>query len=782
LLINNLLSAHTFTGRIINEGSQPVEFVNVTLLALPDSTLVGGTTSAENGDFSLTANKLAKIYLLRISMLGYETLTKTIESSVQNLGDIIIKTNAVQLQEISVAVQLPKIRFEKGAYIADIQNSMVAKGNTVESLLNQLPSVWASSNGISIGGKGGVTVYINDRQVNMQGEALMKYLQSLRSEDIAKIEIMPNPTAEFSAEGGGGVIRIITKRIITEGFNGTVSTTTMYKNHFGVAPYWSLQYNKGKFSGWLGFSGEKSKWLSYLEENSQDFVTGTNYNTCGTDTIFDKNYSTALTLNYDFNRFNKLIFYASYMYWGKDEHLEKTTNLSGRLSEDITLTENNQRSEQDMYSYSFSVNYDLLLDSLGKNKFTILADYVNQYKYDVKDFFNYVNKDKNGNLIFDENLLNEQQKPYRIYSAELRYKHDLGKFGSGQAGLKYGYSIVKNDFVNYENTAGSWLLNPEVGYDYQYSEKLSSVFYQYNLAKGKWTLTAGVRGEYTDGRVEGMGEAHERFDLFPSIYYDYKLNEHHNLGFSYTRRIRRISYFTLLPQRYYSSRYTVFEGNPDLKPNILDNVNFNYFIDRKYSFSVSYSHSNNALSRYNKTELIDNRSVLVSTYIDGVKEQNFNFNAYVPVKFANWWSSTNQANIYVNAYKTTENEHNNFNYDIFTQHDFSLPHGIHGQILYRYMSESKDAYSISYPYHLLNIAIRKSLLKDDNLNIKLEANRLIFNKSGQEIKTAQAFVQNYMYGKNPLFRLTLSYSFSSGKIKQVQSIQNSNEQEKGRTY
>jgi hypothetical protein len=83
---------------------------------------------------------------------------------------------------------------------------------------------------------------------------------------------------------------------------------------------------------------------------------------------------------------------------------------------------------------------------------------------------------------------------------------------------------------------------------------------------------------------------------------------------------------------------------------------------------------------------------------------------------------------------------------------------------------------------LLNIAIEKSLLKDDKFTIKSEANRLIFNKIGQEINTAQAFVQNYMYGKNPLFRLTLSCSFSGGKNKEVKQVQSSNEQEKGRTY
>lgn len=782
LLLCDNVKAQTFTGTVLNEDHQPVEYANVALLALPDSTLAGGTTVAANGGFSLISNKSTKNYLLIISMLGYGSMIKTVESNEQDLGVLIMKTNAQQLQEVLVVAQLPKIKYENGKYIANIQNSMAAKGNTVESLLSQLPSVWASSSGISISGKGGAMVYINDRQVKLNGETLMKYLQTLRSEDIAEIEIIPNPTAEFSAEGAGGIIRIITRRAINEGLSGTVSATTTYQHYLGVAPYWNLQYNKGKFGGWFSFSGEKSKWLSLLEENSQDFVNRINYNTNGTDTIFDKNYSTAATLNYDFNRFNRLIFYASYMYWGKDERIEKTTNLSGELTDEIITTENVKRTEQDMYSYTFSVNYDLLLDSLGKNKLSLLADYVNQYKYNSTDFLNDVNKNSNGSLISDENLLNEHQKPYRIYSAELRYKHNFGKFGSGLAGIKYSSSIVKNNLFNYEYISGDWLLNSEVGYNYQYNEKLTSGFYQYNLAKGKWALTMGVRGEYTDGKVDRMGEVRRQFDLFPSIYYNYKLNVHHDLGIAYTRRVQRISYFTLLPQRYYSSRHMIIEGNPDLKPNKLNNISLYYNINGKYYFSVNYSFSNNALSRYNKTELIDNRSMLVSTYVDGVKETNFNLNAYVPIKFTNWWNSTNQANIYVADYKTQIDDFSNFRYDIFTQHNFSLPASIKAQVLYRYLSENKSAYSVTSPYHLLNVSLQKSFLKDRNLNVKLEANRLILRKTYMETNTDQAFVQYYMSGKRPLFQISLSYSFSKGKAKQIQHIQNSNSQEKGRTY
>jgi hypothetical protein len=777
------LCAQNFTGKVLDENMQPVVFANIIVLVLPDSAFAGGTTSAETGDFTVTVNKPVTDYLLTVSCLGYESFSLALnENSRRNLEDIILKTVAIQMQSVSVVARLPQIRFEKGKHIVNIENSMAAMGNTMESLFNQLPGVWASSNEISINGKSGVAVYINDRQVNLQGEALMKYLQNLRSEDVSKLEIMQSASAEYSAEGSGGVIRIITKRIIDEGYRGAISATTLYQNYPGVMPYFGFQYGKDKFGAQFSFSGEKSKWLSYLEDNSQDLTNGTNYNETGTDTISDFNYSSSLTLNYDFDRYNKLIVNANYLYWGKDEHINQLTEISGNLQDNITSTHNDHKAEQDMYNYSFTVNYSLLLDTVGRNKISLLADYVNQYKYNTKDYLHYLNKSNDGTSVSDEYLLNDQNKPYQIYSAEVRYRYDFGKASSGLTGLKYGYSSVGNDFYNYENVSGAWTLHPEIGYNYQYTEQIVSGFYQYELTKEKWSIVAGLRGEYTDGKVKDMADNPARFDLFPSIYYDYKPNEHHNLGFSYTRRIRRISYFTLLPQRFYSSRYTMIMGNPELKPDILNNLGLNYSINDKYSLSLSYSWSTNALSRYNKTELIDGRSILVSTYTDGIKSQNFNANIYIPFNLTAWWSCTAQASLNLDTYKTPENKFGNFNYDLYTQHDFNLPFSIKGQVLYRYYSKSKSAYSISYPYNLLNIYLQKAFLKNKKLNVKLEANRLIFNKSGEETTTTQAFMQYYMYGKNPLFRLTVTYSFGKGKAKQMQRAQNSNEQEKNRTY
>ena len=63
---------------------------------------------------------------------------------------------------------------------------------TLEELLKLAPGVWADDNGsISINGKSGAKVLINEREVRMTNEQLMSYLRSLPAENLQRIEIIP---------------------------------------------------------------------------------------------------------------------------------------------------------------------------------------------------------------------------------------------------------------------------------------------------------------------------------------------------------------------------------------------------------------------------------------------------------------------------------------------------------------------------------------------------------------------------------------------------------------
>ena len=78
------VSAQTFTGKIVDEKSQPLPYANVVLLSLPDSVFVTGTVSDESGAFTLWNEK--PNLLLRVSSIGYATLYNKVGKS--DLGTI----------------------------------------------------------------------------------------------------------------------------------------------------------------------------------------------------------------------------------------------------------------------------------------------------------------------------------------------------------------------------------------------------------------------------------------------------------------------------------------------------------------------------------------------------------------------------------------------------------------------------------------------------------------------------------------------------------------------
>ena len=91
------ISAQNITGKVIDVQNQPVEFANVALYSLPDSTLSTGTATNQNGEFTLVSSGINGY--LEISFIGYETKkvsatteqTITLKDDSNLLDEVVIK-------------------------------------------------------------------------------------------------------------------------------------------------------------------------------------------------------------------------------------------------------------------------------------------------------------------------------------------------------------------------------------------------------------------------------------------------------------------------------------------------------------------------------------------------------------------------------------------------------------------------------------------------------------------------------------------------------------------
>ena len=89
-------------------------------------------------------------------------------------------------------------------------NFYLPRGGTAIDILENVPSVDVDIEGnVSLRGSQNFTVMIDGRPSVLEPQDA---LESIPAESIENIEIMTNASAKFEAEGGAGILNIVTKR------------------------------------------------------------------------------------------------------------------------------------------------------------------------------------------------------------------------------------------------------------------------------------------------------------------------------------------------------------------------------------------------------------------------------------------------------------------------------------------------------------------------------------------------------------------------------------------
>ena len=117
------------TGTVLDEKGEPMPYVNVVLLSLPDSAFVQGAMTDEQGQFRIPT--LRTDGLLKVSSIGYET------QFLSPTDGQIIKMNeaSLLLGEVVVRSQLPKTRVKGEAMRTTVEGTILEKAGTVADAL-----------------------------------------------------------------------------------------------------------------------------------------------------------------------------------------------------------------------------------------------------------------------------------------------------------------------------------------------------------------------------------------------------------------------------------------------------------------------------------------------------------------------------------------------------------------------------------------------------------------------------------------------------------------------
>ena len=249
------LSAEAMTedvgGRVIDAQGEPLPFVSVALLA-SDSTYIQGATSDVDGFFQIKVSEVCCI--LRFSYIGYRT--KYVDVKGMEIGTIQMEEDQAMLSEIVVKGQMPKTKMTGNSMITTIQGTVLGKSGTAKEMLAKVPGMTLKGEDLEVLGKGTPVFYINGRKMRDKDE-----LKRLHSEEIASVEVITNPGAQYDATISS-VVRIKTIRREGDGFdlntgfnqdlrfgesdpNGQLNLRYRHNNLdlFGMVNYWKWDLN-----------------------------------------------------------------------------------------------------------------------------------------------------------------------------------------------------------------------------------------------------------------------------------------------------------------------------------------------------------------------------------------------------------------------------------------------------------------------------------------------------------------------------------------------------------
>ena len=643
-----------------------LSYVNVALLSKKDSSFIKSGITNDNGEFLINQIDSGE-YLLRVMNISYITLYKQLTISDNIRINLFIHKTDTELGEVTVTAdnKIYSLETDKRIYLTandeSIQNAFATDA------LENAPGVYIDINDNIIVRGQIAQIYINGKPTIKSKEMMQNYLETLNASQIEKIEVITNPSAEFSATNTNIIVNIVLKKETVE--NRLLALGAIYSTmpRYGM---WASYFKKGnKFD--FNFYGR------LLTKNMRSGNLYESYSIAEDDTAY---YSKII------NSQSADAFlikpYVDFTY-----RINNKTSISGKAVYQY-YTENNQ------------------------NVIETWTKFNNPYKYNANSAYAYVNSGIGVAVDFNKSFNDEKHNIFlkTTYSdirtnfgdtvnetnSDLLFK--TFKYSSGKATSKYLIAEGNYNLPLLENLIFSVGFYSEIirNLDYQNLVDTVSSLYnnktfnnilsqQYIENKPAYEFYTTLSGKISDVKYKiGIRYEQEIYNLkqtipkntikklyqnfYPSVHLSYKTKTDHNFSISYSRRVNTPVYY-LNPYIDRSNNDYVSAGNPELQFAATNSYDLTYFKNLKngnITFSLYRYDTKNDINSVNQTVFDDyfNKTVVLQTYANCA---NTNFTGY-EMSLSSKLFKTIDLQLNTNIYfKQIKGEYNNsqFNNDNF---------------------------------------------------------------------------------------------------------------------
>jgi hypothetical protein len=234
------------------QSKEPMEYANIAIYNLVDSSLVTGGITNGKGEFEIRGISFGDYYL-EAKFIGFDkSAIKEInisrENPTFNSGNITLKPSTLEIGSIDVVADKAAVEYKLDKKVVNVSQVYSAAGGSAANVLENTPSVQVDIEGnVTLRGSGSFTVLIDGRPSVLSGSDA---LRQIPASALDNIEIITNPSAKYEPDGSAGIINLITKKNSLNGLsgiiNGSIGTGDKYRGDF------LLNYRTEKFNYFIG--------------------------------------------------------------------------------------------------------------------------------------------------------------------------------------------------------------------------------------------------------------------------------------------------------------------------------------------------------------------------------------------------------------------------------------------------------------------------------------------------------------------------------------------------
>ena len=612
------------SGKIVDSKTGKIlEYANISLTNINWDKIIEGTISDAKGRFSMNKIRTGS-YQISVSYLGYEIQSVNFKLTKKKpdikLADILLVANNEMLSEVKITEQKPIFESKIDKIVYNAENDMNEGLNDATDVLRKAPLLTVDLEGeVSLRGSKNIKFLVNGKASTFFSSDIATALQMIPADEIKSVEIITSPGAKYDGEGDAGIVNIITKRKVIDGYKSTINGSfgnrmnkqsvnlSLGKGRFGISARGSARYSwprkgESKFgrSSWdeIDFNGDTTG-LSTLNQESKTFGNWVGI-------------GGSINMYYDINAYNSIM---SDIRFGS----------RGSFNEKNTITNNND-----------TINYKSFLETSSESKnIEWSTDYTKTFANDDKREFN-ISLQIGGDL-GDDNIYSSREEinQYSTYNDEKEieftlqtdYIHPFMEENK----LELGAKLINRDREIVSTTTSKINEVRQAQNIFNYNQQVLSTYissdWSFNNDIG---LKTGVRYEYTI--INGDFKGNQYGNILPNITISKNFSKTKSLKLSYNNRILRPGIQNINPNIIKNDDYSTSEGNPELTPANAKQIEMGYNqFGRKYqgSYNLYIKKTSDIIERYSR---IDN-GITKSSYENIGSSTNYGFNYFGSLRF-----------------------------------------------------------------------------------------------------------------------------------------------------